>query len=437
MATRLSAVELVAQEARALLGRVDRVKPFALSEAMVAAAAPSMVAQSALDAHIAHGKDNMRSMITGYLQWLRGPAARGVSVAEIQRRLAFLRLRFNALLAQMDIFADALTQRSEYETGVWLGGLDVVAADMLSMPSYYVAPPLICYLDRGHGAAIRRARTRLPGGGTNPAAVIRIPRERMISGTGIASSLCHEVGHQAAALLDLVNSLKPEVLRMQRANAGPVTPWQLYDRWISEIVADFWSVARVGVGATLGLLAVVSLPKVFVFRMAMDDPHPFPWIRVKLSCAMGDALYPDHQWRRLAGIWEEYYPLKGLDPTRRKLIGDMEASIPSFVELLVNHRPLSLRGASLRQAVTDAPRQPNRLRAWFEATKLAPERLQRVSPSLSFALISQARADGKLSPEAESELVAKLLTHWAVYNSLDTSTQFAAETQARALALVT
>jgi hypothetical protein len=129
--------------------------------------------------------------------------------------------------------------------------------------------------------------------------------------------------------------------------------------------------------------------------------------------------------------------LKGLDPTRRKLIGDMEASIPSFVELLVNHRPLSLRGASLRQAVTDAPRQPNRLRAWFEATKLAPERLQRVSPSLSFALISQARADGKLSPEAESELVAKLLTHWAVYNSLDTSTQFAAETQARALALVT
>ncbi len=48
------------------------------------------------------------------------------------------------------------------------------------------------------GAAIRRARTRLPGGGDNPVAIIRVPRERMV-GSGIASSLVHEVGHQAAA----------------------------------------------------------------------------------------------------------------------------------------------------------------------------------------------------------------------------------------------
>jgi hypothetical protein len=52
---------------------------------------------------------------------------------------------------------------------------------------------MVCYLDRGHGAAIRRARTRLPGGKSNPVAVIRVPRERMIS-HGIASSLIHEVG---------------------------------------------------------------------------------------------------------------------------------------------------------------------------------------------------------------------------------------------------
>ena len=60
----------------------------------------------------------------------------------------------------------------------------------------------MCYLDRGHGAAIRRARARLPGGGMSPVAIIRVPRERMV-GAGIASSLVHEVGHQAAALLDL------------------------------------------------------------------------------------------------------------------------------------------------------------------------------------------------------------------------------------------
>ena len=102
---------------------------------------------------------------------------------------------------------------------MWLSGLDVVAADALALPGYYDAPPVICYLDRDIGAAIRRARTRMPGGGENPVAIIRVPRERMI-GTGIASSLVHEVGHQAAALLDLVDSLRPALRRMQR-DAAP------------------------------------------------------------------------------------------------------------------------------------------------------------------------------------------------------------------------
>ena len=41
--------------------------------------------------------------------------------------------------------------------------------------NYYEPPPVICYVDRGQGAAIRRAKTRLPGGRDNPVAVIRIP----------------------------------------------------------------------------------------------------------------------------------------------------------------------------------------------------------------------------------------------------------------------
>ena len=73
------------------------------------------------------------------------------------------------------------------------------------------------------GAAIRRARTRLPGGGENPVAIVRVPRERMV-GTGIASSLVHEVGHQAAALLDLVNSLRPILKGLQRGTAASRMP---------------------------------------------------------------------------------------------------------------------------------------------------------------------------------------------------------------------
>src|SRR6202011_6236091 len=125
-----------------------------------------------------------------------------------------LRLRFNAVLSQLELFNQVITQRSESEQGLWLSGLDVVWSDALALPGYYEAPPIICYLDRGVGAAIRRARTRMPGGGENPVAVIRVPRERMI-GSGIASSLIHEVGHQAAALLGLVPSLE-QVLRAKQ-----------------------------------------------------------------------------------------------------------------------------------------------------------------------------------------------------------------------------
>ena len=90
---------------------------------------------------------------------------------------------------------------------------------------YYEPPPVICYLDRGHGAAIRRARTRLPGGGENPVAIIRVPRERMV-GSGIASSLVHEVGHQASALLDLVNSLRPVLIGCNSKAGGEQVAWK-------------------------------------------------------------------------------------------------------------------------------------------------------------------------------------------------------------------
>ena len=88
----------------------------------------------------------------------------------------------------------------------------------------------------------------------------------------------------------------------------------MWERWISEIVADFWSVARVGIASTHGLIGVVSLPRPFVFRLNVDDPHPMPWIRVKLSAAIGEALYPHPQWRRLSALWESFYPPAGLAP---------------------------------------------------------------------------------------------------------------------------
>lgn len=427
------ALWMLDQEARALLARLARVKPFVLSEPMVLAASLLPAAQIAIERFLTKGRRELQERIQEYLSWMHGEGKQAPP-NEMQRRFVFLKLRFNAVLAQLELFYQVISQRSESEQGVWISGLDVVAADALALPEFYEAPPVICYLDRGIGGAIRRARTRMPGGGENPVAVIRIPRERMI-GSGIASSLVHETGHQAAALLGLVPSLQQVLRDKQRAAQQPM-PWRLWERWISEIVADSWSVARVGVVSTLGLIGVVSLPRPFVFRINVDDPHPAPWIRVKLSCAIGDGLYPHPQWKRIADLWESYYPLADLDGERKKLLAQLQQTLAEFVTIMIDHRPQALRGRSLREAMKVEERTPARLAALFSAWNKAPPQMYRASPSLVFAVLGQAKADGGLSPKDESDLLAKLLTFWAMRSTLDASVYCAAipKSKVRALA---
>lgn len=413
------AAETLAFEARALLTRLARVQPFVLVMPMVGAASVSRVASAAIEGHLRAGRRELRRKVRSYLRWLSSSAGRGATAAEAQRRFAFLKLKFNAILTQFDIFADALSLRGEVGNGVWLGGLDAAAEEALSLEArFFDPPPVMTYLDRGHGAAIRRARTRLPGGGENPVAIVRVPRERMI-GSGIASSLVHEVGHQGAALLDLVPSLRRVLLARQRAAGGEEKLlWGLWERWISEIVADLWSLAKLGVGATQGLIGVVSLPRAFVFRIQPDDPHPFPWIRVKLSIAAGSLLYPDPQWQLLDRLWESFYPRRGLDRERLRLLAGLEATMPEFLRLLAGHRPASLRGLSLGRVFPLESRQPERLRELYRTTGGRVRSLRRLPPTLAFAVLGQAKQDRRIAPELESTTVASLLTAWGLRRAL-------------------
>ena len=409
------------QEARALLTRLGRVRPFALQETMLPAAALSPAAQIAIERFLIGNRYRLRQDVLEYTGWLRG-TRRSTSPAEMQRRFTIVRLRFNDTLTQFDVFSELITQRSEHDTGVWLAGLDVLATDALSLPGgYFEQPQVVCYLARGPGAAIRRARTRLPGGGQNPVAIIRVPRERMV-GHGIASSLVHEVGHQVASLLQLVESIRPSLHAQQSAaTPGERAAWGFWERWISEIVADFWSIAKIGIGSTLGLIGVVSLPSWFVFRANADDPHPMPWIRVKLSCAIGDALYPHPQWHELAALWESLYPRSKLDAEQQQQLAVLEATLPHFVALLVDHRPQSLDGRSLREVMPLAEREPHRLTRLWQSCRHGHRRLRDLTPSLAFAVLGQARAVGDLSPETESRAVESLLTYWALRSTLDVS----------------
>jgi len=410
---------LLDREARALLTRLARVKPFALQEPMLPAAALSARAQTAIEDFLARARRDLRRQILGYRAWLASSEGRSAAPEQQHRRYIALRLGFNLMLGHVDLFSDAITQRSEHELGVWLAGLEVAAADALTVPGAISdPPPVVCYLDRGPGGAIRRARTRLPGGGDNPVAIIRIPRERMI-GSGVASSLVHEVGHQAAAQLALVASLRPELAAQVRAG-DPA--WPLWQRWLSEIVADLWAVARIGVASTLGLMGLVSVPRRFQFQIRNDDPHPAPWIRVKLSCRFGAALYPHPQWRELSALWDAFYPLTGpiAGPTgglglgERRLLDALRATLPELVARVVAHRPPALGGARLGETLAAPDRRPEALAGAFERIRGDAAQLASLSPSLAFAMIGQACFDGRITPEAESRVLAALLAHWAL-----------------------
>jgi hypothetical protein len=425
------AVRFLEEEARALLSRLDRVRPFAVHETMVPAAALFPTAQSAIDRLLIEGRRALRAEVLGYLGWLSGPG-RCASPAEQQRRFTIIRLRFNDVLSQFDLFTEVVTQRSEHTTGVWLSGLDVLAADALRLPrSVLEAPPVVCYLARGPGAAIRRARTRLPGNSSNPVSIIRVPRERMI-GHGIASSLIHEVGHQAAALLDLVPGLREDVRSAQRyLRPQSRQAWTCFDQWLSEIVADLWSIARLGISSTLGLMGVVSLPRWFVFRPSGADPHPIPFVRVHLSCAMGNELYPHPQWAATCRLWRSLYPTSELPAAQRQAVAGLVAAVPAFVRLLLDHRPSSLRGRSLREELYQPDRPAGPLLAQFSAWQRRPALPSTVPPTLAFAVIGQARAAGRLAPEPESRLLGELLTHWAIRSSLDVAALCASAAKGR------
>lgn len=404
----------VADEARALLARVARVRPLIVQESMTPAAAAHPRTHRAIEIALRRDQLRVKAELRRLLRWLTSPAASDATGAEMQDRLVRARMQFNDALSNLDLFADALSQRSERDSGLWLAGLDVAAEDVLALPGYYEIPPVLCYLDRGPGAAIRRARTRLPGGGKNPIALIQIPRERM-TGTGVAASLAHETGHQAAALLELVDSLRAELQRV--ATTTNDDAWSLWDRWISEIVADLWAVAKLGPTATMGLIGVLGLPTYFVFRLSAVDPHPPPWLRVKLSAALGRGLYPHPQWSELDALWDELYPLDRASSTQRAWLERMSASIDQLRDRLLEHRCPALSPVRLGDAIAIADRSPSALdaairrRGWIGRLSGAP-------PSRALAVVGQARWSRAITPEAERSTVSNLLATWAIRRAI-------------------
>jgi hypothetical protein len=87
--------------------------------------------------------------------------------------------------------------------------------------------------------------------------------------------------------------------------------------------------------------------------------------------------------------------------------------MPRFISLLMNHRPEPLAGKTLGLAFSPAERRPERLSALYARWHLSSSEMLNASPVMVFAVLGQAKQDGKLLPAEESRIVAKLLNQWA------------------------
>ena len=166
-------------------------------------------------------------------------------------------------------------------------------------------------------------------------------------------------------------------------------------------------------------MSVVSLPKAFVMHFSADGVHPTPWIRVKISAAIGACLYPDLQWQRLAAVWESLYPLENATASDAAAFRALDRVIPRFAQVLCGYRPQRLGGMTLAQVLPIADRTPAQLRMLWQKHRRQPHTLSRLSPSVACAVLGQAKFDGWLAAPDEVALLRRLLRFWALQSTID------------------
>jgi len=97
---------------------------------MVIGATVSVAAMRAVTTLLENGKKKLRTHIHLFIDQFKTGNVKN-NAKELHAVFTILKLRFNNILDQLDIFADVLSQRSEHEVGIWLAGLDVLAEDGL------------------------------------------------------------------------------------------------------------------------------------------------------------------------------------------------------------------------------------------------------------------------------------------------------------------
>ena len=410
---------MLEQEARALLTRLARVKPFALQESMLPAANLLPGSQLAIEKFLMAGRKRLRKLVRGFLHWLTytggalerrraGTTAihnfaaafqcRGYSLRYVrQRHYAAQRKRHRplALRAGCGFRRRTATEREQLQSA---------AGDLLCSTAASA---------RRSGELARGCRAA----GTTRSPSLRFPENNHWLGNRIVAGA--RGWAPSGGVAGSGGVLASGARGPGRGSIAEQEAWQLWKRWISEIVADFWSIARVGIASTLGLMGVVSLPRAFVFRLNVDDPHPTPWIRVKLSAAIGKALFPQPAWDQLAELWESYYPLDRVPEPAAAHFSHAGKDDPGSGRGAGEPSARGIARQDGAEALDLQQRQPARLRMLLDRWRVVPRHMYRDRADHGIRRHRPGGMDNRITPEEESVVVGKLLSHSALQSTLE------------------
>lgn len=363
------------------------------------------------------------SALASTLQGERARLLRKVALAQrlLQRgRSADDARRVNALLGEIelalsqsfvffDTYVDVLTQRASARLGPLMAGCDMLARDALKRPHPLLAAsadPLV-YCDRGFGASMLRAGVRFPGGARNPVPLIQIPYEKLHRKYTL-SSIYHEAGHEATVRLGLQRELQALLRRAVLDAGGSGTQADLFALWSNEIGPDFWAFCGCGPAQALGARDILALPPANVFRIGAGDPHPPPYLRVRLAFEWCRQQWGPGDWDAHDRDWQLLYPLHALSRATRRFFEHTAALLPAVATALRGGALHALGGRPIAALFDLDALAPAQLEAAGSEVKRGRLDFRQLAPGAQLAVFRWVR-DRSLLDEAATD---RVMTRW-------------------------
>ncbi len=243
---------------------------------------------------------------------------------DLHRHILTFRQKYLRVETIIDYYADAVNTRTNPKIAALLRACDILSHRSMAVlldQLAKVTPPVLTYLDKGLGASILKAGLRLWDGNTlSPVASIKIVRHNLLRPT----SLIHEAGHQAAAILNWNEELAAR-LNQHIENSSSHSVAEIWSSWASEIAADAFAFIHTGYAAVAALHDVLAGEDRFVFRLNVGDPHPIAYLRVLLGIVMCRRFFGNGPWDDLATAWKLTYPIQRAPADIRNIL---EKSLP-------------------------------------------------------------------------------------------------------------